>query len=63
MYLGVLLVLVAWGVYLGNLLSLLCTLVFIAYITRFQIIPEERLLRAKFGQAFDEYTRQVRRWL
>lgn len=63
MYLGVLLVLLAWGVYLGNLLSLLCTLVFIAYITRFQIIPEERLLRAKFGQAFDEYTRQVRRWL
>lgn len=63
MYLGVLLVLVGWGIYLGNLLSLLCTLLFIAYITRYQIMPEERLLHAKFGQAFTQYMGEVRRWL
>src|SRR5690625_2801244 len=39
MYLGVLLVLAGWGVYLGNLLSLLWLPGFVAYITRLQIIP------------------------
>lgn len=63
MYLGVLLVLLGWAVYLGNLLSILCTLVFIAYITRFQIIPEERLLHEKFEKEFLSYKSRVRRWL
>lgn len=63
MYLGVLLMLVGWAFYLGNVLSLLCTLIFIAYITRFQIIPEERLLREKFEKEFLPYQRRVRRWL
>lgn len=63
MYLGVLLMLVGWAFYLGNVLSLLCTLIFIAYITRFQIIPEERLLREKFEKEFLSYQRRVRRWL
>src|SRR5262249_11323016 len=30
---------------------------------RFQIIPEERVMRAKFGQVYDDYRAQVRRWL
>lgn len=47
MYLGALFVLVGWAVYLGNLLSIICTLAFIAYIRRFQIMPEERLLQEK----------------
>lgn len=63
MYLGVLLVLAGWGIYLGNVLSLLCLLIFVAYITLFQIIPEERLLSEKFGVAFDNYKSEVRRWL
>jgi len=63
MYLGVLLVLVGWAIYLGNLLSILCTLVFIAYITRFQIIPEELLLEEKFEVEFLSYKSRVRRWL
>lgn len=63
MYLGVLLVLAGWAIYLGNVLSFLGLVVFIAYITRFQIIPEERLLSQKFGVAFDSYKSKVRRWL
>lgn len=63
MYLGVLLMLVGWAIYLGNVLSLLCTFIFIAYITRFQIIPEERLLGEKFEKEFLSYQRRVRRWL
>lgn len=63
MYLGVLLVLVGWMFYLGNLLSILGTFIFIAYITRFQIIPEERLLEEKFQAMFLSYKNNVRRWL
>lgn len=63
MYLGVLLVLAGWAIYLGNVLSMPGLIVFIAYITRFQIIPEERLLSQKFGVAFDSYKNKVRRWL
>lgn len=63
MYVGVLLMLFGWGVYLGNLLSLLCTPLFVAYITHFQIMPEERMLHGKFGAEFLAYKDRVRRWL
>ena len=38
-------------------------LAFVLFITRFQIIPEERVLHEKFGDAYAAYQRQVRRWL
>lgn len=63
MYVGFVLLLAAWGVHLANLLALAALPAFVAYVTRFQIVPEERALRAKFGRAFDEYARSVRRWL
>jgi protein-S-isoprenylcysteine O-methyltransferase Ste14 len=42
---------------------LLGPLVFVAYITRFQIEPEERVLASRFGSAFEEYRGRTRRWL
>lgn len=63
MYLGLLLILTSWGLYLGNLLSGLFLVVFIAYMTRYQIIPEERLLQEKFGDKFRNYRAAVRRWV
>ena len=48
---------------LGNALALLAPAAFVAYMNRFQIRPEERALREKFGVAFDAYARAVRRWL
>ena len=36
---------------------------FVLYITRFQILPEERALAEKFGLAYEEYRRTTRRWL
>ena len=63
MYLGMVLVLVGVCAYLANLLALVAVVVFVAYITRFQIIPEERLLLAKFGEPFALYMRSVRRWI
>lgn len=63
MYLGFLLVLCAWGVFLGNAASLLFIPAFILYMNRFQIVPEERFMSDKFGESYDRYRAEVRRWL
>jgi protein-S-isoprenylcysteine O-methyltransferase Ste14 len=62
MYLGMLLVLAGWALYLACAPAALGPLAFFFYITRFQIIPEERVLTGLFGGAFVDYCRQVRRW-
>ena len=63
MYLGFLLMLIALAVWLANLASLFVLPMFVAYMNRFQILPEERALAARFGQQFEDYRRSVRRWL
>lgn len=63
MYVGLTLVLCAWAFFVGSLWTLIGPAVFVAYTTRFQIIPEERILAAKFGGSYREYCRRVRRWL
>jgi len=62
-YLGMLCCLLGWAVWLAHLLSLAFVGLFAAYLMRFQIQPEERALRQKFGHAYDAYARDVRRWL
>lgn len=63
MYLGFLLALGGWGVFLGNALGLAALPLFVAAMNRLQIAPEERALRARFGEPFMRYERDVRRWL
>ena len=63
MYLGMALALVAWAVYLSSVWSLLGPVLFALYITRFQIVPEERVLDRLFGGSFAAYKKRVRRWL
>lgn len=63
MYLGQLLLLFAWAVFLGHILSAGLPLLFALYITRFQILPEECALEARFGDAYADYRARVRRWL
>jgi protein-S-isoprenylcysteine O-methyltransferase Ste14 len=63
MYLGFLLVLAGWNLYLANWVAALLLPVFVVYMNRFQIQPEERALREKFGQSFIEYVSAVPRWL
>lgn len=63
MYLGQLLLLLAWSVSLGNTIAFLLLPVFPLYITRFQILPEERALAARFGDEYAAYRARVRRWL
>ena len=63
MYFGFLLILAAWALFLANVLVFLFLPVFVGYMNRFQIRPEERTLTALFGQAFVAYTARARRWI
>jgi protein-S-isoprenylcysteine O-methyltransferase Ste14 len=47
----------------ANTLAFLAAALFVPYVDRFQIRPEERALRARFGAAYENYRREVRRWL
>lgn len=63
MYLGFLLLLLAWGFRLGSLPALLLLPGFVLWMNRFQIAPEERALERKFGGRYREYRSRVRRWI
>ena len=63
MYAAVALSLVALTVYLGDALSLTGVVAFVLYITEFQIKPEERILKEKFGVPYKTYLSLVRRWI
>jgi protein-S-isoprenylcysteine O-methyltransferase Ste14 len=63
MYVGLASVLMSWAIYLAVPWAFLGPVVFMVFITRFQIIPEERVMSSKFGRDYDEYRKRVRRWL
>jgi protein-S-isoprenylcysteine O-methyltransferase Ste14 len=63
MYVGMALWVLAWSAWLGTLVALIAMPLFVLFITRFQIVPEERALRTIFGPDFDRYCSIVRRWL
>jgi protein-S-isoprenylcysteine O-methyltransferase Ste14 len=63
MYLGLVLLLCGYAFYLARPLCVLGPIVFVPFITRFQIIPEERAMLAKFGERFVDYCARTRRWV
>jgi len=63
MYLGLTVILVGWALALCSLPAWLGPVLFVSYITRFQIIPEERVLATLFGADFVAYRARVWRWL
>lgn len=64
MYLGFLLLLIAWAFFLAHLPSLLLLpTIFVIYMNKFQIPAEEKALQIKFGEDFISYKNSVRRWL
>ena len=62
MYLGMVLVLIAVTVYLGSFVGVFSTILFMLYINRFQIVPEEREMERLFGTPYIDYKKKVRRW-
>jgi protein-S-isoprenylcysteine O-methyltransferase Ste14 len=63
MYLGLLIMLAGWGIYLGSVSPFLILLIFVCVMTKQQIEPEEAALVRKFGNAYQDYQQQVRRWI
>jgi protein-S-isoprenylcysteine O-methyltransferase Ste14 len=63
MYAGLTLVLLGWAVYLASVWALPGPVVFVLYMTRFQVVPEERVLMGLFGATYSEYQAKVRRWI
>jgi protein-S-isoprenylcysteine O-methyltransferase Ste14 len=63
MYIGDLLILVAWATYLSNPLALVLAPAFVLYMNRFQIAAEERAMSDLFPEQYSAYKSRVRRWL
>ncbi len=63
MYVGLTALLLGFAVYLATPWAFLGPVAFMLFITRFQIIPEERVLQSKFGLDYEAYQKRVRRWL
>lgn len=63
MYLGMLLMLLSSVLYTQNPLGLISLSIFVMYMNRYQIKPEEKALVKLFGDEFKLYAQQVNRWL
>lgn len=63
MYLGFLIMLSAWTIYLSAIINFLFLPLFVVYMNRFQIAPEERFMIQKFGADYEKYMTEVRRWI
>lgn len=63
MYLAMAALLGAIAAFLAQPWLLLGPACFMLYITRFQIMPEERVLQARFGADYAAYRARVRRWV
>ncbi|WP_340105367.1 methyltransferase family protein [Rhodohalobacter sp. 8-1] len=63
MYLSMLIILLAAVLKIGHPLGFIILPFYVWYMNRFQIIPEEKVMEKKFGDAHRSYKRQVRRWI
>ena len=62
-YLGFTLALLGWAIVLGNLAALDGVLLFFL-AAHFWYIPfEEKAMKKEFGTVYEQYKKQVRRWL
>jgi protein-S-isoprenylcysteine O-methyltransferase Ste14 len=63
MYLGLLILLTGFAVFMGSLTPLIMLPLFVMVMNRQQILHEERVLEEKFGEEYLVYKKRVRRWL
>ncbi|MDX1738606.1 MAG: isoprenylcysteine carboxylmethyltransferase family protein [Alphaproteobacteria bacterium] len=62
-YLGMLVFLCGWVVFFANAITLMHPILFVFYLTFFQIKPEERALLSNFGEDYLLYMTRTRRWI
>jgi len=63
MYVGLVLLLLGWAIWLGSASPWLVPPLFVILLTVVQIIPEERTLHRLFGEQYVSYRRSVPRWI
>ncbi len=63
MYVSLALVLISWAIWLGSVYNVSMLILFVTYITFFQIKPEEKAMRSLFGETYEHYCSRVRRWI
>jgi protein-S-isoprenylcysteine O-methyltransferase Ste14 len=63
MYLGMASWLLGWAAWLATPAGLLGPVLFVLWMNRLQIAPEEQALARIFGAEFEDYKARVRRWL
>ena len=63
MYLGMALLLLSITLKFNLYGGLIVIVLFISFITKFQIIPEESAMEKLFGQEYKNYKKTTRRWL
>ena len=63
MYLGQATILLAWAVFVDRPWGFLVVPLFVAYITRFQIQPEEVALSRRFPGMYAAFCERTRRWI
>lgn len=63
MYVGLLLFLTGIAINFGAVWNIGILVLFVIYITQFQIKPEEEHLERLFGDEYRAYKQQVRRWI
>jgi protein-S-isoprenylcysteine O-methyltransferase Ste14 len=63
MYVGLTLLLTTWAIWLAVPWAFAGPVALVLFTQRFQILPEERAMEAKFGAEYLAYKQRVRRWL
>ena len=63
MYLGMVFILLGLTLIFNLIGGILCTILFMLYISVFQIKPEEIVMDKLFGEEFANYKKSVRKWL
>jgi protein-S-isoprenylcysteine O-methyltransferase Ste14 len=63
MYLGLLVALCGWAIWLQSLSNVGVLVAFVIVIYEMQIKPEEAALRKLFGEDYERYCQKVRRWI
>ena len=62
-YVGMVVGLIGVAILFGSLTPIVVVPLFAVLIDRAFIVPEERMLRAKFARDYESYCRRVRRWI
>ena len=63
MYLGMACVLASLAMFFNIIGGIVCIALFCAYITKFQIVPEEKAMLDLFSEDFTQYKQTTRRWI